>query len=84
MDNISLIHELNIPHHNVSFQFYQRYHNLIYDLQDEGEIEDLRKKINPMLGITCQHQFYEDSITDMRDGKITEEELVSKLFNVYR
>ena len=22
-----------------------------------------------MLGITCQHQFYEDSITDMRNGK---------------
>ena len=54
------------------------------NIKDLFEDKDLRKKINPMLGITCQHQFYEDSITDMRDGKITEEELVSKLFNVYR
>lgn len=45
--------------------------------------KDVRKKINPMLGITCQHQFYEDSITDMRNGKMTRGELFSKLFNVY-
>ena len=43
----------------------------------------VRRKINPMLGITCQHQFYEDSITDMRNGKMTRGELFSKLFNVY-
>ena len=43
----------------------------------------VRTKINPMLGITCQHQFYEDSITDMRNGKMTRGELFSKLFNVY-
>ena len=43
----------------------------------------LRKKINPMLGVTCQHQFYEDSITDMHNGKMTKGELFSKLFNVY-
>ena len=43
----------------------------------------VRRKINPMLGITCQHQFYEDSITDMRNGKMTRSELFSKLFNVY-
>lgn len=43
----------------------------------------LRRKINPMLGITCQHQFYEDSITDMYNGKMTKAELFSKLFNVY-
>ena len=36
-----------------------------------------------MLGITCQHQFYDDSIEDMRNGKMTREELLSKLFNVY-
>ncbi len=45
--------------------------------------KELRRKINPMLGITCQHQFYEDSITDMRNGKMTKGELFSKLFNVY-
>lgn len=43
----------------------------------------VRKKVNKMLGITCQHQFYEDSITDMRNGKMTRGELFSKLFNVY-
>jgi len=43
----------------------------------------VRRKINPMLGITCQHQFYDDSITDMRNGKMTRGELFSKLFNVY-
>lgn len=46
--------------------------------------KDIRKKINPMLGITCQNQFYEDSITDVRNGKMTREELMSKLFNVYQ
>jgi phage terminase large subunit-like protein len=45
--------------------------------------KDIRRKINPMLGITCQHQFYDDSITDMRNGKMTRGELFSKLFNVY-
>ena len=45
--------------------------------------KDIRRKINPMLGITCQHQFYEDSMADMRNGKMTKGELLSKLFNVY-
>ena len=46
--------------------------------------KDVRRKINPMLGITCQHQFYEDSIADMYNGKMTKAELFSKLFNVYQ
>jgi len=46
--------------------------------------KELRSKINPMLGITCQHQFYEDSIEDMRKGKMTRAEVLSKLFNVYQ
>lgn len=45
--------------------------------------KDIRRKINPMLGITCQHQFYEDSIADMRNGKMSRGELFAKLFNVY-
>jgi phage terminase large subunit-like protein len=45
--------------------------------------KDIRRKINPMLGITCQHQFYDDTITDMRNGKISRGEVFSKLFNVY-
>lgn len=53
------------------------------DIIDLVEDKALRRKINPMLGITCQHQFYEDSINDMLQGKMTEGELVSKLFNTY-
>lgn len=45
---------------------------------------ELRKKINPMLGITVQHQFYDDSIEDMYKGKMTKGELLSKLYNVYQ
>lgn len=57
---------------------------------EKAKIEDiltdknLRRKINPMLGITCQHQFYDDSYTDMLDGKMTKDELISKLYNVYQ
>lgn len=57
---------------------------------EKEKIEDLltdkslRRKINPMLGITCQHQFYDDSYTDMLDGKMTKDELISKLYNVYQ
>lgn len=54
-----------------------------YDEQLLLTSKELRKKINPMLGITCQHQFYEDSISDMTNGKMTKGELFSKLFNVY-
>ena len=57
-----------------------------WEKQDEELLltsKDIRRKINPMLGITCQHQFYDDSITDMRNGKMTRGELFSKLFNVY-
>lgn len=54
-----------------------------YDEQLLLTSKELRRKINPMLGITCQHQFYEDSIADMYNGKMTRGELFSKLFNVY-
>lgn len=54
-----------------------------YDEQKLLTDKAIRMKINPMLGITCQHQFYEDSIADMYNGKMTKAELMSKLFNVY-
>ena len=54
-----------------------------YDEQKLLTDKAIRQKINPMLGITCQHQFYEDSIADMYNGKMTRGELFSKLFNVY-
>jgi phage terminase large subunit-like protein len=55
-----------------------------YDEEELLTSEAIRRKINPMLGITCQHQFYDDSIDDMRNGKMTREELFAKLFNVYQ
>ena len=57
-----------------------------WEKQDEEYLinsKELRRKINPMLGITCQHQFYEDSIEEMKSGKMTKQELIAKLFNVY-
>ena len=54
------------------------------DIDDYLESKELRRKINPMLGITCQHQFYDDSLADVRQDKMTIEEYVSKLLNTYR
>ena len=54
------------------------------DIDDYLESKELRRKINPMLGITCQHQFYDDSLADVRQDKMTVEEYVSKLLNTYR
>lgn len=53
------------------------------DITDLVDSKDLRRKINPMLGITCQHQFYDDSLSDVRQDKMTMEEYVSKLLNTY-
>ena len=46
--------------------------------------QNLRSKVNPMLGITCQHQFYDDSLEDVRTGKMTKGEYIAKLINVYQ
>lgn len=54
------------------------------EIDDYLESKELRRKINPMLGITCQHQFYDDSLADVRQDKMTVEEYVSKLLNTYR
>lgn len=54
------------------------------DIDDYLESKELRRKINPMLGITCQHQFYDDSLADVRQDKMTIEEFESKLLNTYR
>ena len=44
----------------------------------------VRRKINPMLGIVCQHSFYEDEIAKARQNSEKQNEVVTKLFNVYQ
>lgn len=44
----------------------------------------LRRKVNPMLGITVQHQFYEDEISKARLDPQKKNEVITKLFNTYR
>jgi phage terminase large subunit-like protein len=44
----------------------------------------VRRKINPMLGIICQHAFYDDEISKARQNPEKMNEVVSKLFNVYQ
>lgn len=44
----------------------------------------LRRKVNPMLGITVQYQFYDDEMEKARqEGGQKLSECVSKLFNIY-
>lgn len=57
-----------------------------WEKQDEEYLmtcKELRRKVNPMLGTTCQHQFYDDSLEDVRNGKMTKGEYIAKLINVY-
>ena len=46
--------------------------------------KDVRRKINPMLGIIVQHSFYDDEIAKARQNPEKKIEVVSKLFNVYQ
>ena len=59
-----------------------------YEKSDEEYIltsHALRRKINPMLGVIVQYQFYEDEMEKARnDGPQKFAECVAKLFNVYQ
>ena len=59
-----------------------------YEKQDEEYIitsHALRRKINPMLGVIVQYDFYDREMAKARqDGEQKFAECVSKLFNVYR
>ena len=46
--------------------------------------KDVRRKINPMLGIIVQHSFYDDEIAKARQNPEKKIEVISKLFNVYQ
>jgi phage terminase large subunit-like protein len=59
---------------------------------DEWEMDEevmlserhIRRKVNPMLGVIVQHSFYDQMIDSARRDPLTMQEVVSKLFNVYR
>ena len=59
-----------------------------YEKSDEEYIltsHALRRKINPMLGVIVQYQFYEDEMEKARnEGPQKFAECVAKLFNVYQ
>lgn len=46
--------------------------------------KEVRRKINPMLGIIVQHSFYDDEIAKARQNPEKKIEVISKLFNVYQ
>ena len=58
-----------------------------WEAQDEELLltsKDVRRKINPMLGIIVQHAFYDDEIAHARQNPEEKIEVISKLFNVYQ
>ena len=46
--------------------------------------KDVRRKVNPMLGIIVQHSFYDDEISKGRQNPEKMNEVITKLLNVYK
>lgn len=46
--------------------------------------KEVRRKVNPMLGIIVQHSFYEDEIAKARQNPEKMNEVICKLFNTYK
>jgi phage terminase large subunit-like protein len=46
--------------------------------------KDVRRKVNPMLGIIVQHSFYDDEIAKARQNPEKMNEVICKLLNVYK
>jgi phage terminase large subunit-like protein len=46
--------------------------------------KDVRRKVNPMLGIIVQHSFYDDEISKARQNPEKMNEVICKLLNVYQ
>jgi phage terminase large subunit-like protein len=58
-----------------------------WEQQDEELLltsKDVRRKVNPMLGVIVQHSFYDDEIAKARQNPEKMNEVISKLFNVYK
>ena len=46
--------------------------------------KDVRRKVNPMLGIIVQHSFYDDEVAKARQNPEKMNEVICKLLNVYQ
>ena len=58
-----------------------------WEQQDEELLltsRDVRRKVNPMLGIIVQHSFYDDEIAKARQNPEKMNEVITKLLNVYK
>ena len=57
-----------------------------WEQQDEELLltsKEVRRKVNPMLGVIVQHSFYDDEISKARQNPEKKNEVISKLLNVY-
>lgn len=57
-----------------------------WEQQDEQLLmtsKEVRRKVNPMLGIIVQHSFYDDEVAKARQIPEKKNEVISKLLNVY-
>lgn len=58
-----------------------------WEQQDEELLltsKEVRRKVNPMLGIIVQHSFYDDEIAKARQNPEKMNEVICKLLNVYK
>ena len=58
-----------------------------WEQQDEELLltsKDVRRKVNPMIGIIVQHSFYDDEIAKARQNPEKMNEVICKLLNVYK
>ena len=58
-----------------------------WEQQDEELLltsKDVRRKVNPMLGVIVQHSFYDDEIAKARQTPEKMNEVITKLLNVYK
>ena len=58
-----------------------------WEMQDTETLltsKDVRRKVNPMLGIIVQHSFYDDEIAKARQNPEKMNEVICKLLNVYQ
>jgi phage terminase large subunit-like protein len=58
-----------------------------WEQQDEELLltsKDVRRKVNPMLGVIVQHSFYDDEISKARQNPEKMNEVITKLLNVYK
>ena len=58
-----------------------------WEQQDEELLltsKDVRRKVNPMLGVIVQHSFYDDEIAKARQNPEKMNEVITKLLNVYK